>query len=249
MQPYLVQFFDLFLIQLTNWRWSWLSAILFGAISPLLLVFLLGTFASADDVIARSYILSGNIVVSLLLDGLSKTANHFIYMRTNGSLDYYATLPIHRSALIIATVMAFLLMSIPSVILTLLAGTFILQIPLVISPAIILVIPIAVLSLAGLGAVIGLLGSTPDQVNSISTLITLVLFGFGPVMIPADRLPPIVNHLSLLSPATYAASAFRQTVLNIPDQIPLVVDLVVLATFSTVCIYIVGQRLDWRGKD
>lgn len=248
MQPYFIQLFDLFLIQLTNWRWSWFSTILYGTISPMLLVFLLGVFAPEDDLVARSYILTGNIVVALLLDGLTKTATHFVYMRTSGTLDYYATLPIQRSALIISTVLAFFLMSIPSVVLTLIAGTIILQIPLSISPMILIVIPVTVLSLAGLGAVIGLLGKDPNQVYSISTLITLVFFGFGPVMIPADKLPQIVNQLSLLSPATYAASAFRQAVLNSPEQIPLIVDLVVLSVFSIVCVYIVSQRLDWRGK-
>jgi hypothetical protein len=43
-------------------------------------------------------------------------------MRAVGRLDYFATLPIYRSALILATVLAFLIMSLPSVAMTLILG-------------------------------------------------------------------------------------------------------------------------------
>ena len=54
--------------------------------------------------------------------------------------------------------------------------------------------------------------------------------------------------ISLLSPATYAASALRQVVLNMPDRIPLVVDLLVLTGVTTGLLWVVNNRLDWRGR-
>jgi ABC-2 type transport system permease protein len=248
MQPYFTQLSDLFLMQLTNWRWSWPAVLILGIASPIFLILLLSLFTPPDDTEALSYILTGNMVLALLLDGLSKTSNHFVYMRTNGQLEYFATLPIHRSALILATVLAFLLLSLPSVVSTLLLGGLLLNVEFAISPLIVLVIPLIVLSLAGLGALIGLIGRTPDQVGSMSLLATLLLFGFGPVLVPASRLPDFMDVLSLLSPSTYAASALRHVVLGTSEAIPLWLDIAVLAIFSGACLWGVTRLLDWRAN-
>ena len=246
MQPYHLQLWDLFLMQLTNWRWSWSAVLVVGIASPVFLILLLGLFTPPDDAEALAHILTGNMVLSLLLDGLSKTSNHFIYMRTNGQLEYFATLPIQRSALILATVGAFLLLSLPSVITTLILGGWLLNVEFALHPLIMLVIPLIVLSLAGLGALIGLIGRTPDQVGSMALLATLVLFGFGPVLVPASRLPDFMQTLSLLSPSTYAASALRQVVLGTDEATPLGVSLLVLALFALGCLWGVTRLLDWR---
>jgi ABC-2 type transport system permease protein len=71
-----------------------------------------------------------------------------------------------------------------------------------------------------------------------------LLVGFGPVIIPLERLPRLIQTLSYLSPATYAASALRQTVLDMPDRIPLGVDLLVLAGLLIGSLWLVGQRMD-----
>jgi ABC-2 type transport system permease protein len=246
-QSFLVQLFDLFLIQLTNWRWSWRSMIIMGIFTPLFSIGAFSAFANQDPH-AAGYILTGNLVLALLLDGLNKVSSNFSYMRMAGTLDYFASLPLYRPALIIATVGAFLLLSMPAVIITLILGQAILHIPLAISPLIVLVVPLISVSLCGLGALIGVMGRTPEEVNSLNLLTTFGLFGFGPILIPLDRLPPVMHTLSLLSPATYAASALRQVVLGIPDRIPLFVDMLVLAIVAAGLLWFVTQRLDWRGR-
>jgi ABC-2 type transport system permease protein len=95
-------------------------------------------------------------------------------------------------------------------------------------------------------ALIGVAVRSPEEVGNLSTLLTFVLVGFGPVIIPLDRLPSLIQTLSYLSPATYAASALRQTVLGMPDRIPLAVDVLVLAGLLIGSLWLVGQRMDWR---
>ncbi len=163
-----------------------------------------------------------------------------------GRLDYFATLPIHRSALILATVFAFLALSLPPTLTTLAAGSLILRLPLVLSPWALVVVPLTSVSLSGLGALLGLVGRTPQEVDSLNLLTTLILFGFGPVVIPPDRLPALIVHLSALSPATYAASAIRQAVLGWSDRLPLALDLAVLSALSIVLLWLVSQRMEWR---
>lgn len=245
-QPFPVQLLDLTLIQLANWRWSWRGQLLTGIIAPVLTTGMLSMFASGRDPETLAYILTGNMVMSLLFGTFDRVAGHFAYMRMVGRLDFFATLPIYRSALIVATVIAFLALSLPSLLLTLLFGMVILDLPLVISPWILVVIPVTGCSLCGLGTLIGIITRTPETAVTYSTLITFLLMGSGPVIVPLDRLPGVMQWLSLLSPATYAASALRQTVLDLPDRIPLGVDLAVLGLFLAGSLWIVGRHMDWR---
>ncbi len=244
-QPLLTQLLDLTLIQLANWRWSWRGLMLTSLIAPLLSTAAFSVFVrEGADVLA--YILTGNMVMSLLFGTFDRVSTHFAYMRLVGRLDFFATLPIYRAALILATVSAFLVLSLPAVLLTLLMGALLLDLSLTLSPWIVVVLPLIGTALCGLGALIGVAVRSPEEVGNLSTLLTFVLVGFGPVIIPLDRLPPLIQTLSYLSPATYAASALRQTVLEMPDRIPLAVDMLVLAGLLIGSLWLVGQRMDWR---
>ena len=78
-------------------------------------------------------------------------------------------------------------------------------------------------------------------------LVTMIMMGLGPVMVPPDRLPGVLLVLGRISPATYAASAFRQALLG-PVTGQLVIDLAVLTAISVVVLGIVGQVIDWRQR-
>lgn len=65
-QPLLVQIWDMFLIEMTNWRWSWRSIVIIGAVAPLLSMVALSVFARDSGAEALAYILTGNIVLSLM---------------------------------------------------------------------------------------------------------------------------------------------------------------------------------------
>jgi ABC-2 type transport system permease protein len=92
---------------------------------------------------------------------------------------------------------------------------------------------------------VGVLARTSAEANSLSFVITIVLAGAGPVIIPPGRLPPWLIQLSALNPATYAASALRQSVIG-PVTPRLGLDLTVLAAFSVLTLWVVNRKLDWR---
>ena len=246
MQPFLIQLFDLTLIQLTNWRWSWRGTLTTSLIAPVLSTLALGSFAANEGRAVLGYVVTGNVVLSLLFGTVNKVSGNFAYMRVTGMLDYFATLPLYRVALILASVIAFMGLSLPAAILTLIVGAVILHLPLLISPWVIVVVPLIAMALCGLGALIGIVGRSPDEVGTISMLATFSLLMLGPVVIPADRLPDAIKVIGLLSPATYAASALRQTVLGVPDNLPLALDVVVLVAIMLGLLWLVGQRIDWR---
>jgi ABC-2 type transport system permease protein len=244
-QPLPVQLFDVCLVQLSNWRWSWRGMIVLGMAAPLLSVATLSRFTStrSHDVLAA--ILVGSVALALMFESQNKVSSNFAYMRATGALRYFATLPIHKHVLILATAIAFFILSLPAVFVTVVAGSAILHVHLHPSPLLLVVIPLTAVPLAGVGALIGTTARTPEEAGSLSLFAALVLLTLGPVLLPSQRLPEAVRIIGHASPATYAASALRQTLLG-PVTGHLAVDLAALAGFTFVLFGLVGRLLDWR---
>ncbi len=239
------QLLDLILIQLSNFRWSWRRMVLSGIAVPMFGLVALGIFARDSGPEAIVYVFTGNIVISLMFENLSKVAGNFAFMKAMGTLDYFATLPIRRYVVVLASLIAFLLLSLPSLLVMLLFGAWYLQVSLVVHPLILLVVPLTAVSLSALGALIGVTARTPEEAGPISTLLVLFLSGLGPVVIPPERLPAFMTTLGRFSPATYAASVLRQTLLG-PVTLQLALDLFVLAGFALVTGWAVSRKMDWR---
>jgi ABC-2 type transport system permease protein len=245
--PLLVQVWDLFLIELTNWRWSWRSLVLTGTITPLFSIVGLGVFARDAGPEALAYVLTGNMVVSLMFGNMGNVESHFAFMRLRGALEYFAALPIRKGMLVLAVALAFLLLSLPPLLATLLVGALWLDIAITLHPLLILVVPACALPLSGVGAYIACRVRDPSQGGSLTLLATIAMAALGPVVVPPDRLPQVMVGLGYLSPATYAASAFRQALLG-PVTWRMGLDLAVLGTMAVGLYLLVGRTMDWRQR-
>jgi ABC-2 type transport system permease protein len=244
-QPVLSQLVDLFLIELTNWRWSWRHALVTGTITPLFTIIALGAFARDGGREALAYVMTGNIVVSLLFGTLRNVHSHTEYLRFYGGFDYFATLPVRRYALVVSIAMTFLLFSLPSLVITMFLGSVLLRVPIALHPLVLVVIPLCALSLAGLGAMLGLIGRTQGESGNLTSVLTLLMIALGPVVIPPERLPGFALVLGYLSPATYAASALRQTTIG-PLTARIALDLAALAGMAVLFLWLAGRRMNWR---
>ncbi|MFI5781196.1 ABC transporter permease [Nocardia sp. NPDC051570] len=241
-----VQLVDLFLIQLSNFRWSWRGMVVTGILTPVLIIGSLGAFARGDK-LSAAYVLCGSIVLSLMFQNQNNVANNFAYMKQMGTLDYFATLPIRRSFVIVATVLSFFLLSIPALVVTTAVGVILLGVSVHPSPLAMLLVPLCVLPLAGIGALIGILARSTEEAGSASLLVTMLLLFCGPVMLPPDRLPDWVIGLSYLSPTSYASSAIRQVLVG-PVTDKLWIDAGVLLLVSFLSLWLAGHRLPWRER-
>jgi ABC-2 type transport system permease protein len=237
----------LFLIELTNWRWSWRSMLLTGTLAPLFSILAMGIFARDSGQQALTYVLTGNMVISLMFGNMGNVQSHFAFMRFQGALDYYATLPIRKPLLILAVVLSFLLLSTPSLIVTTLLGAPVLHVPIHLHPLVLVVSPACAIPLSGIGALIGASVRNRYQADALSLIVTMVMAGLGSVVVPPDRLPSLLLALGRLSPATYAASALRQAVIG-PATGRIALDLAALSGWSILIFGIVGRTLDWRQR-
>ena len=118
-----------------------------GIAAPLLFVVALGFFARDSGPDALSYVLIGNVVLALMFTLMNRVTSNFAFMRANGALDYFASLPIHKHNLILATIFAFFLLSLPAVLITIFIGAWILGVPLAVNPLFLPILPLTAIPL------------------------------------------------------------------------------------------------------
>ncbi len=236
-------FWDLLLIQLANWRWSWPATLINGLLVPLTVLFFLKA-ATGDNGASNEFLVSGNIIISLIFTTMYGTSARFSFMRTFGVLDYYATLPVSKILLVLAVNCGFLVLTLPSTLLTIvIAQLFGLKFSLNIF--FFLIVPLASFSLSAVGAFVGVAAPNFDTANTITAILQFVFMGCGPVLIPAERLPAFLNVIGYFLPSTYAADALRHSLSNTYD-LTFGLDLGFLILFDLLAMLFVARRMEWR---
>lgn len=225
---------------------QWITMIL--SISVLLnlgMVFAFSFISGSREPEIGRYFVSGAAVMSLVTLGIMMVAQDMAQSRRNGAILYYASLPISKTAFILAVVTGNGIAAVPGMIITLLVGSWYFGFPLALNPLIFAVVPLSAISLAGLGAAIGL-GIPNWRVAGLVAQATMffIMF-FAPVMIPFHQLPSFLQYTGMILPPTYAAQAFRAALQ--PEITPtLLRDLAILTAFGLGSLAIVARTLKWR---
>jgi ABC-2 type transport system permease protein len=239
------QFLTLTLVELTNWRWTWRRMLLLGMITPIGTVYGLKLLLGPQAERYAGFLLCGNLALSLMFENQNRAGDHFVFMRFHGTLDYFGSLPISKYTLVLSVTAAFLILSLPSLILVLILGSWVLGVTVSLHFLFPLVVLCIAASMAAIGAAIGMVARNSAEATSLGFLITMIMAGCGPVIIPADRLPQWMLMLGTFNPASYAASALRQTVLG-PVTISLAAELLVLIAWTVIGLWLVCSKIDWR---
>ncbi len=242
-QPFRI-FWDLFLIQLANWRWSWQAMAINGLIVPMTTLFFLKTIGDSSSS-SPEQLLSGNLIVSLIFTTMYGTSARFSFMRTFGVLDYYATLPVPKGLLVMAVNAGFLVLSLPTALLTVFLGKWFLGVNFEISPLFFVLVPLASFSLSAVGAFVGVSAPNFDAANTITAILQFIFMGVGPVLIPAEKLPQTVAFLGQFLPSTHAAEALRGTFKGVYDG-AFFFHLGFLVVFDIAAMLFVGYKMEWR---
>lgn len=221
--------------------------VLTGMLAPLVSIAALGLFARNSGHAATEYVLTGSVTMAILFETQNRIASNFAFMRGNGAFEYYAALPVRREALILATLAAFSLLSLPAVAVTLLLGSALLDVPLTFSPLAPLCLLLALLPSAGLGAFIGSRSATIEQASSLSLATTLLMMATGPVAVPPELLPDALVRIGHINPAVYAADSLRHS-LTSPADVRALADMAVLAAFAVAIWGLTSTRMHWRAR-
>ena len=225
---------------------QWLTMIL--SISVLLnlgMVFAFSFISGSREPELGRYFVSGAAVMSLVTLGIMMVAQDMAQSRRNGAILYYASLPISKTAFILAVVTGNGLAAIPGMIITLLVGSWYFGFSLALNPLIFAVVPLSAISLAGVGAAIGLGIPNWRVAGLVAQAAMFFIMFFAPVMIPLERLPTALQVTGRFLPPTYAAQAFRAA-LQPEITTALLTDLAILTVFGLGSLAIVARTLQWR---
>jgi len=173
-----------------------------------LIVLLKGLVDTGSDITQQS-VVAGSSVTVVSFVALNLLAQRFGALRASGALDYFGALPVRPSAIVTATAAAWASFTVPGSILVAVGGAIFYRLPLanvwVIAP----VVVAAGISLAGLGALLGLAAPRPEIATVAGQLgMSLVMF-LG--LVPAHRLPGVIQAVRAIVPSTYAVDAFAES--------------------------------------
>lgn len=238
-------FWSLLLIQLANWRWSWQATVINGLVIPITAMFFLRAATGDASATNATFLICGNIVVSLIFAIMFGTSARFAFMRQFGVLDYYATLPVPKVFLVMAVNTGFLILTLPTALLTIFLGEWYLNVSLDLNPLFFLLVPLASFSLSAVGAFVGVLSPNFDTANTITAVLQFIFMGFGPILVPLNRLPGFMQFISNFLPSTYAADALRRSLTKQIDG-QFLFDVGLLLLFDIAAMVFVGTKMEWR---
>lgn len=172
-----------------------------------ILLLLRGVIDTGDRATAQQ-VVAGSTVLVVAFVALNLLAQRFGALRGDGGLDHYAALPVPASAVVLGTAASYATFTVPGAVLTAVVGCLLYGLPLAHLWVLLLVLPLAGASLAGIGALLGLLAPRPELATVAGQLgMSAVLF-LG--VVPAERLPLVLQAVRALLPSSYAADALAR---------------------------------------
>jgi ABC-2 type transport system permease protein len=205
------------------------------------IMLLLRGVVDSDDDVVRAQVVAGSTVLVVGFVALNLLAQRFGAMRANGSLDYYGALPVPPAAVVLGTAASYATMAIPATVVTAVVGALLFQLPLGGLWLLLPVVPLAAASLAGIGALLGLLAPRPELATVAGQLgMSAVLFLS---IIPGSKLPLLLRPVRAAVPSTYAADALAAGLRPGPDWASVAFDLGICAVVAVAALAIGGWAL------
>ena len=236
----------LWLEQILEIRSYWLMYAGVSLVLPLIMVFGFSRFGgdmTDPSVLLRT--ISGTMIFAIAQEGFSTMAIRVSSMRRDGMLIYYASLPIRKTALIVALLLSRIMVLLPAVIVPITVAPLLYHIPVTLNVTLIIVIPLLALLFSTFGVAFGVLAATVELVQLGTNILLFVLVLAAPVFIPWELLPVPLQIFSLVLPVTYAADALRMSLTGtIAPQFWL--DIGVLLAMLIAALFILERRLRWR---
>lgn len=123
-------------------RESWVWYLIMVCITPLSFIITLGIYFKGTDTRLLEFIVSGNMVMGMVTGSMLTLGQNLGFEKEYKGFDYYATLPISKSAIIISYVISSTILTLPSTIIIYIIGNILFglnfQVSIVIVPVIFL---------------------------------------------------------------------------------------------------------------
>lgn len=243
---WLADFLILTWIQVLSIRSSWFWVLILGTAFPLTLLLFLLFFTAGMSEQIRLYVLTGNLVYTLAINGMLAVGQELSWQKQNRGFEFYATLPISKHALLMALLTRSALFSLPSVVITLIAARLLFGLAIPFRPLLLVLLVLASYSMIGFGALIGLYSPSHRVANNATQFLALIVAYLSPLMVPVENLPQLLRWTSAVLPTTYVAEALRLIVSQEQWSAQLQTDFAILGGFVLLSFLLIQLKFDWR---
>jgi ABC-2 type transport system permease protein len=231
----------LLLMQMARLRTSWRPYLIVSSAMPLGIAVLLRAVMTDGQVEEFGVqIVSGCAVLAIAMTAIVMLAQRMAWMQESGALDYYATLPVSKTAVIGAVLLSFAVFSLPGTVIVVLVGAELFNLSLGALWAAVPVWALGSFSLAGIGVAIGFRAPDEQLAGMYSNLAMMAVLFLG--ILPPDRLPAWFDPVRSILPSTYAVDALMPG-LNGTAPGGMLFDLLVLVAFGAVSFWAVKGPL------
>ena len=232
-------------VLLAEYRRTWFMQVFLGFLIPIGIAFFLKSVGNVTTTERAIFLLGGSLATSIAFGPTSFLILKIGWGKQMREFDYWIALPLPKFTVIWAMVSVALIFALPGIVGIYVFGNLLFGLPFANIPILLPLIPLGMLSLAGLGALLGSYAPNGQTANSIGNVLIVFVGFFSPMMIPASDLPLPLRIISFCFPTTYAADAFRMIIANQID-IHLTFDVLALILFSGAFLTLAYLRLDWR---
>lgn len=190
------------------------------------------------------YFATGGTVVVMMTIGLVMVPAIVAEEKAFGWYDFLWSLPVPRMANMLAAMTVYIVVAIPGMGIALGVAVLRYDIDLAISPQVVPLALLVLLTTSSIGFSIGHLSPSPVVTSAITNVLIFVLFLFSPVNYPAERLPGWAQSVHDWLPFEHAANAMRSSLTETlgEDVGRTVIILVAWAIGSWIATYWVLER-------
>lgn len=228
-------------MQLARVRTSWRPYLIVSSVMPLGIAVLMRAVMDGDQADRFGpQIVAGSAVLAVAMTAIVMLAQRVSWLKEHGVLDYYATVPVGRAALVAAVLASFALFALPGTIVVVTLGASLYGLS---AAALWTVLPVWALgsfALAGIGVLIGLAAPDEQLAGMYSNLAMMAVLFLG--ILPPERLPAWLDPVRVAVPSTYAVEALKPGLAGALSASQ-AADLLVLGVFGAVLFWAVSGPL------
>jgi len=169
----------------------------------------LGFLVPNVDSTAGGYLATGAFLINLLIVAIAMVPGMMTEAKVTGALDYMWALPFPRLMYLLAELTVWALAILPGMVVSLVITSVRFDFALQVSPLIVPVVALVLVTASSVGAAIGLRSPSQQTTNLFSNFVLIAVLLFSPVNFPAERLPEWLQAVHQVLPIGAMADLVR----------------------------------------
>lgn len=237
-----------FQIELKNVASFGIIAILFSMVIPFGIILMISMMPiEISREVAVIYI-SGNLVASISNMCVVALAQVLIGMRMQHGFEHLATLPIFAGSPILGTFLGFFVTTVPSLIVMPWLGSLLFNAAIEVSGWLILVILLTMVTMIGIGGVLGTFSENYRKANTITMIAMFFVMFATPLYYPMESLPFVIQVFQRFLPFSYSLEAMRTLMINPVISSVVIRDIIVLVIWMVIALCLASRFVTWKQR-